>query len=348
MPPKLTIEHVREKFQEEGYTLLEEKYVNADSHLRYTCNNNHTTKITWNKFRKGQRCRSCNGSEKLTLEYVQEQFFLRGYELLTKEYINNGTLMNCKCPEGHIISTSWGNLQRDDHQCIVCNDYYITIFQVYEEFKERGFKLKTTEYKNNKEKLKYVCYNGHNSKIDYKSFKEGSGCKQCATDKSKHSLEYIKNKFQERGYTLTSTEYVSCDEKLQFTCSKGHETEISYSKLRRGRGCNCCFFKNEQKCREILEAYFNTKFPKRRPSWMNRLELDGYCEELGIAFEYNGEQHYEYNPFFHRGGLDDFNKIVSNDKLKLVYCKENKVTLLVIPHTVKFNDLEEYILAIIS
>ena len=52
----------------------------------------------------------------------------------------------------------------------------------------------------------------------------------------------------------------------------------------------------------FFEDYFGMEFPSCWPGWLNGLELDGYCEELDIAFEYNGEQHYKYIPYFHNKG----------------------------------------------
>ena len=54
-----------------------------------------------------------------------------------------------------------------------------------------------------------------------------------------------------------------------------------------------------------FEKLFEKKFPKNRPEFLRRsngrkLELDGYNEELEIAFEYQGKQHYEYLHCFHR------------------------------------------------
>ena len=38
---KLTIEYIRKYFEEEGYTLLEEEYVNAKTHMQYICPKGH-------------------------------------------------------------------------------------------------------------------------------------------------------------------------------------------------------------------------------------------------------------------------------------------------------------------
>lgn len=109
--------------------------------------------------------------------------------------------------------------------------------------------------------------------------------------------------------------------------------------------------KNEEHCREIVERLTNHKFRSVRPNFLknpetNRnLELDMYCEELKVAFEYNGVQHYHFIPggYFHPNGEEDFLKQQKRDRFKARKCKENGITLFVIPYTVKREDHEEFI-----
>jgi hypothetical protein len=65
------------------------------------------------------------------------------------------------------------------------------------------------------------------------------------------------------------------------------------------------------------------------------LELDGYCPELGLAFEYQGAQHSEYVPFFHRNGIADYVAQRQRDAEKLERADERWITVIVVWHTVK-------------
>ena len=113
--------------------------------------------------------------------------------------------------------------------------------------------------------------------------------------------------------------------------------------------------KHEERCREIFEEIFDTKFKSVRPNWLENpvtkknLELDGYAPNIstklgkGLAFEYDGAQHSEYNKHFHRSGPDEFIYQVKKDSWKDLKCKEQGVMLIRIPHFVAFQDLERYI-----
>src|SRR5579884_2904756 len=64
--------------------------------------------------------------------------------------------------------------------------------------------------------------------------------------------------------------------------------------------------KGEEECRIVLEKIFKGyKFGPIRPDFLKNvtgynLELDCYCEELKLAVEFQGKQHYEYVQFFHK------------------------------------------------
>lgn len=105
--------------------------------------------------------------------------------------------------------------------------------------------------------------------------------------------------------------------------------------------------KYENRCREIFESLFNRKFPKVRPKFLKRtnghcLELDGYNEELKLAFEYNGNQHYKFNPRFHRT-INDLEEQIIRDNEKRQMCLANGVNLIEIPYNIKYDDLYPYI-----
>lgn len=107
--------------------------------------------------------------------------------------------------------------------------------------------------------------------------------------------------------------------------------------------------RREEQCRKILEDIFHDKFPSVRPRFLRNpktgqsLELDGYNEKLGIAFEYQGEQHYSYIEHFHNNNYNKFLLQQERDKYKKQKCEELKIHLILIPYYIE--DLNYYIRA---
>ena len=72
------------------------------------------------------------------------------------------------------------------------------------------------------------------------------------------------------------------------------------------------------------------------------MELDGYCEALKLAFEFNGPQHYVFYPKYHKTQMDFLDQL-ERDKLKLKLCKKHGITLIIVPYTLDYNAFQEFI-----
>jgi hypothetical protein len=68
------------------------------------------------------------------------------------------------------------------------------------------------------------------------------------------------------------------------------------------------------------------------------MEIDGYCKELRIGFEYQGRQHFDLELFG-----NDLKKRRADDKLKKKLCSENDLKLFIITHKMKYQDFPKYI-----
>jgi len=197
------------------------------------------------------------------------------------------------------------------------------------------------------------------------------GCQKCRMDKRNNDQrlelkDYIKLG-KEKGYPyvleqeLPLRNYEKCKWKCDMktlNCVHGI-FEMSYSNLSRGEGCyRCSEYKTENICRTLIEINIqklidykliktneiNYRFPRTKKEWLknkkgNLLELDGLCEELKLAFEYNGIQHYEFHPFFHRV-IEDFYEDQEHDKIKKEKLNEHNIVLFTIPYRYDFRNVK--------
>lgn len=91
------------------------------------------------------------------------------------------------------------------------------------------------------------------------------------------------------------------------------------------------------------------RFRKGRYDWLpnfngNPMELDGYSEQLNLAFEYQGQQHYHFFKFFH-GTKAKFLQRQKDDELKIELCLKRGVRLIEIPYTLAIDDLQDFLVA---
>jgi hypothetical protein len=106
----------------------------------------------------------------------------------------------------------------------------------------------------------------------------------------------------------------------------------------------------ERYVRHVLETMFRYRFPSVRPSWLKNpktgrnMEIDCYCKEMNLSVEIDGEQHSKYIPYFHKKGYQEFLEMRDRDMMKTLLCKQRKMKLVRLPHTVADQDIEAYLL----
>jgi len=108
--------------------------------------------------------------------------------------------------------------------------------------------------------------------------------------------------------------------------------------------------KGESECRRVLEKIFRQPFRSVRPDFLRNpvtgsrfnLEIDCYNDKLKLGVEFNGRQHYEYTPYFHRNKEHFLNQKYRDD-MKRRICKENGIILIEVPYTIKNKDIESFL-----
>lgn len=238
---KIDLEFVRNSFEKDGYTLLSKEYINAKQKLEYLCPNNHSHSTTWGNWYTGHRCPYCAGQIKPELREIRLLMLKEGYVLLSEEYKSNKQNLDYICPKNHKHSIRW-NSWKTGRRCPYCaGQGKPTMAEVRRSFKEEGYTLLDTEYKNSKSKLRYICPNGHLGTVTWDDWKSsGNRCGHCANN-IRHTIEHVKALLEEEGYILLSKEYKNNRTKLNYVCSNGHKHSIRLDDWRMGCRCPTCY-----------------------------------------------------------------------------------------------------------
>jgi len=131
------------------------------------------------------------------------------------------------------------------------------------EFEKENYFLLSKVYKNSKQKLEYICPNGHKYSIRWNNWKTGYRCPYCSY-KIKKTIEFVKSEFFKEGYNLISEKYYGKDSELICICSYGHQCKTSWNSWRNGRRCSTCFF--------IKNSGYN------HPNWKGGISCEPYCD----------------------------------------------------------------------
>jgi hypothetical protein len=222
--------------------------------------------------------------------------------------------------------------------------------------KERGGKCLSDIYINMTTHLKWQCECGN---IWYATptcvISRGQWCPKCSkkhTGIKRLDWKVIQNAAIKKGGHVVSTEdeYINIYSKLKWQCKYGHIWEACIDTIKNTtKWCPMCNISyGENISRIVFETIFKKSFSSVKPEWLlnpetnKSLELDGYNDELKLAFEYNGIQH--YNNSFYTKTRNTLSKQQQRDIIKNKICNEKGIKLITIPYIIDNEEIKNYII----
>jgi hypothetical protein len=249
---------------------------------------------------------------KYTIDRAKKSAELYGGKCLSTSCDNALSVMEWTCSLGHKWTSKARNVISHGKWCPKCkqlSDRKYTIDDAIKIASERDGLFLSSTFSTIRETYTWKCNScGKVWRATFKSIKNGTWCPTCGkntADRKKRDAAMIKSKPERdkiekdiigHGWKILSRS----GSDLTVQCQNGHVFETKYYILKRGNGCKECVkicYTMENISRVIVESIFEDKFPQRFPRWLlgikgKKLQLDGYNERLKIAFEYQGEQHF--------------------------------------------------------
>lgn len=353
---KVTMKLVKDLAHERGIETLENKYTNANTRMSWKCSTClHEWRTTYNNFRRAAGCPRCNGTAKYTLEEIQELVKKRGFELLDTKYVKSTIPMTWKCFTcSYQWQTALGNITRSaDKGCPACKKHrsIYKIEEVHEICKRKNLTCLENKYTHGNIKMKFKCNKCEREwETTFRSIVQNIGCLKCTfNEKMKLNIAHVNNILKDRNIVCLDKKYINAKTPLTFQCcicTNYWTTPFNHIKYSNSGCPHCASYRSERICRELFQSFIGYNFPKKRPKFLKGLELDGFCTELKLAFEYQGQQHFEYVPYFHRE-KDALANQQERDQRKRDLCKDNDIILIEVPYQYDHKDpnkMEIYIL----
>ena len=227
---------------------------------------------------------------------------------------------------------------------------------------EKGYELLTPKYVNALQTLKVRCKNGHFREIKFSvAGYTNQECGKCVSEKSRHTIQFVKNIFNISNYTLLSTEYTGAAKKLKVLCPRNHEWLVSLNKFYNvGQRCPKCSFSGgtsrleNEVFEEVFKLYPSAKKTKHRninienKPYIKGFDIDIYIPELRAGVEFDGTYYHSLDGL--RRSYPDWpiQEIKNYHKIKDLYFKSKNIDILHIKEQNWIKDREKCLFLIFS
>ena len=183
---------------------------------------------------------------KWTYELVKEFVEKLGYELISKEYINNITEIIIKDKEGYLYNTRLISIIQNyiPYMVSTTNHFSISNIKLWIKKNNLNYDILSTEYKVAQQKLLLIDSNGYYFTPTWTTLQKNN--MPLIFDKSNsYSIFNIKTwcKINNKSFELISEIYKGAIKKLQWKCLENNCTEIflsSWNAILSGHGCGYC------------------------------------------------------------------------------------------------------------
>ena len=251
-----TVNKIKEYAKTINFTVVDNSFITKTSKIKVTCPDNHTKEVNYTNWKKAvNKCLDCPQivakRERITIEYLQQLFTDKGFELLDTEYIDCDTKLQYKCKCGQINSSILANFRKMTYGCNICahknivQKLLLPFNEVTMLFTNIGYKIliKENEYIGSTMPIKYECNMGHVNETTLMSLRGGHGCSICSGNK-KLTYDFVKGEFEAEDFIMVSQDYVNARTPMDVVCSKGHNINITYDEFSSNnsssKGCAHC------------------------------------------------------------------------------------------------------------
>jgi hypothetical protein len=345
--PRRDIEYVRSLAREKGGECLSQAFLGMGKPHLFRCKNGHEWEKEPNQIRYVW-CRLCflqkpRVYEKRDIEFVRDLARKNGGECLSPVYLGMSKKHKFRCAARHEWEATAGSV-RSGRWCSRCSKHAPRNIEYVQELaKDNGGICLTETYSGMDGRYVFQCENGHEWSAVAAKIQIGQWCPECYNDNKKCTIEDVHGFARKQGGECLEFEYKGLKGFYLFRCGDcRHEWQAKAEKIKVGQWCpKCQYSKGEKNAMAFLSSACGLPFSKVRPKWLpspkgKKMELDGYCEQAGLAIEYQGGQHYSYIPsLFHKEGPQAFARQQERDRLKAELVAARGILLLPIRASLK-------------
>jgi DNA-directed RNA polymerase subunit RPC12/RpoP len=354
---KHDLEFVREKFAARRLELLERSYPGSKTPLSFRCTEcGFRGKLRFNDLSNGSGCRECGirrraSSRKLDFDAFKRDMEKKGIEVLSSVYVNSNINLQLRCMK---CKRHWkarpNDLRRAAVGCPRCGHKRGGRMLAYSQEKivQKLAKLRITllsAYERSQKPLRVrfeQC--GHAVLRTWNEIQRGVGCPKCAPNIPPTAKEYRAIAARYGGVVLQIAK--TSNRHSIWRCSLGHVFRRPFISIKElDTFCTVCSGAYaEMLSRMAVEGLFEKPFQRIRIAGMKSLrgrplELDMYNDDLKIAVEHHGAQHYK--AVSHWAGKEGLRTQRLHDQRRRKFCRENGILLIEVRQLGERTSLEQ-------